>query len=128
MPTQSEPKDIVIIGAGVLSTTFASMIKDLEPEWNLKLYERLDSPGVESSNERHNAGTGHAALCELNYTVKQPDGSIDIEKQKKSMKNSKSQNNFGVILLKVKTLIHQEISSILFHTLASYAGRITFNS
>lgn len=40
MPTQSEPKDIVIIGAGVLSTTFASMIKDLEPEWNLKLYER----------------------------------------------------------------------------------------
>ena len=58
------------------------MLKELEPSWNIKLYERLNRPGIESSNERHNAGTGHAALCELNYTVKQPDGSIDIEKAK----------------------------------------------
>jgi malate dehydrogenase (quinone) len=43
---------------------------------------RLDRPAIESSNERNNAGTGHAALCELNYTVLQPDGSIDIEKAK----------------------------------------------
>lgn len=42
----------------------------------------LDRPAIESSNERNNAGTGHAALCELNYTVLQPDGSIDIEKAK----------------------------------------------
>ena len=42
----------------------------------------MDRPALESSNERHNAGTGHAALCELNYTVEQPDGSIDIEKAK----------------------------------------------
>ena len=77
-----ESKNVVIIGAGVLSTTFGSMIKELEPDWNIKLYERLDRPGIESSNERNNAGTGHAALCELNYTVQQPDGSIDIEKAK----------------------------------------------
>ena len=77
-----ESKNVVIIGAGVLSTTFGSMIKELEPNWNIKLYERLDRPGIESSNERNNAGTGHAALCELNYTVQQPDGSIDIEKAK----------------------------------------------
>ena len=68
----------------------------IEPNWNIKLYERLDRPGIESSNERHNAGTGHAALCELNYTVRKPDGSIDIEKQKKLMSNSKFRNNFGV--------------------------------
>ena len=77
-----ESKTVVVIGAGVLSTTFSSMLKELEPSWNIKLYERLNRPGIESSNERHNAGTGHAALCELNYTVKQPDGSIDIEKAK----------------------------------------------
>lgn len=82
MSNQSEPRNIIVVGAGVLSTTFSSMIKELEPSWNIKLYERLDRPGLESSNERHNAGTGHAALCELNYTVQQPDGSIDIEKAK----------------------------------------------
>ena len=69
------------------------MIKELEPNWNIKLYERLDRPGIESSNERNNAGTGHAALCELNYTVQQPDGSIDIEKRKKSMNNLRFLSN-----------------------------------
>ena len=88
-------QNIVIIGAGVLSTTFGSMIKELEPNWNIKLYERLDRPGIESSNERNNAGTGHAALCELNYTVQQPDGSIDIEKRKKSMNNLRFLSNSG---------------------------------
>ena len=71
------------------------MIKELEPNWNIKLYERLDRPGIESSNERNNAGTGHAALCELNYTVQQPDGSIDIEKRKKSMNNLRFLSNSG---------------------------------
>ncbi|NGP74366.1 malate:quinone oxidoreductase [Staphylococcus aureus] len=79
---KSNSKDIVLIGAGVLSTTFGSMLKEIEPDWNIHVYERLDRPAIESSNERNNAGTGHAALCELNYTVLQPDGSIDIEKAK----------------------------------------------
>ncbi len=79
---KSNSKDIVLIGAGVLSTTFGSMLKEIEPDWNIHVYERLDRPAIESSNERNNAGTGHAALCELNYTVLQPDGSIDIEKRK----------------------------------------------
>ena len=79
---KSDKKDVILIGAGVLSTTFGSMLKEIAPDWNIHLYERLDRPGIESSNERNNAGTGHAALCELNYTVQQPDGSIDIEKAK----------------------------------------------
>ena len=78
----TESKDMIIVGAGVISTTVASMFNELVPNWNIDLYERLDRPGIESSNERNNAGTGHAALCELNYTVRQPDGTIDIEKQK----------------------------------------------
>ena len=64
----SDKKDVVLIGAGVLSTTFGSMLKTIAPDWDIHLYERLDRPGIESSNERNNAGTGHAALCELNYT------------------------------------------------------------
>lgn len=93
----TESKDMIIVGAGVISTTVASMFNELVPNWNIDLYERLDRPGIESSNERNNAGTGHAALCELNYTVRQPDGTIDIEKQKKLMNNLKFLNNFGVI-------------------------------
>lgn len=75
-------KNIILIGAGIMSTTLGSFLRDLEPGWNIKLFERLDAPGNESSHETNNAGTGHAALCELNYTVEQKDGSIDIGKAK----------------------------------------------
>ncbi|WP_020007204.1 malate dehydrogenase (quinone) [Salinicoccus albus] len=75
-------KDVILIGAGVMSATVGSFLKNVEPDWNIKLFERLDKPAIESSNEINNAGTGHAALCELNYTVEQEDGSINIEKAK----------------------------------------------
>lgn len=75
-------KNIILIGAGIMSTTLGSFLKNLEPGWNIKLFERLDVSGKESSHETNNAGTGHAALCELNYTVEQKDGSIDIKKAK----------------------------------------------
>ena len=80
--SNTQSKDVILIGAGVLSTTFGTLLKHLAPDWNITLYERLDRPAIESSNESNNAGTGHAALCELNYTVEQKDGSIDIEKAK----------------------------------------------
>lgn len=97
---KTESKDVILIGAGVLSTTFGSMLNELEPNWNIKLYERLDRPGDESSNERHNAGTGHAALCELNYTVQQPDGSIDIEKAKEINEQFEISKQFWSYLVK----------------------------
>lgn len=75
-------KDVILIGAGIMSSTLGSFLKDLEPDWNIKMFERQSEPALESSNELNNAGTGHAALCELNYTVEQADGSIDVEKAK----------------------------------------------
>ena len=42
----AESKDVILIGAGVLSTTFGSMLNELEPNWNIKLYERMDRPGL----------------------------------------------------------------------------------
>ena len=95
------------------------MIKELEPDWNIKLYERLDRPGIESSNERNNAGTGHAALCELNYTVQQPDGSIDIEKAKRNQRTIRDFKQFWGHLVKVVTSVTLEISLIHFLTLVS---------
>lgn len=70
--------DAILIGAGIMGATLGSLLKELEPDWNITVFEKLSEAGQESSNERHNSGTGHAALCEMNYTVEQPDGSIDI--------------------------------------------------
>ena len=61
------------------------------------MFERLEGAGIESSNENNNAGTGHAALCELNYTVEQDDGSIDASKAQEIMSNSNYLDNSGVI-------------------------------
>ena len=72
--------DVILIGAGIMSATLGTMLKELVPEWNIKVFEKLGSAGEESSNEWNNAGTGHAALCELNYTTEKPDGSVDISK------------------------------------------------
>src|SRR3954471_18627797 len=72
--------DVILIGAGVMSATLGSMLKELVPDWKSTVFEKLANAGEESSNEWNNAGTGHSALCELNYTVEKPDGSIDISK------------------------------------------------
>src|SRR5579875_1455677 len=72
--------DVVLIGAGIMSATLGTLLQQLAPDWTISVFERLDQIAVESSNEWNNAGTGHSALCELNYTVERPDGSIDISK------------------------------------------------
>ena len=72
--------DVVLIGAGIMSATLGTILKELVPDWNITVLERLEAAGEESSNEWNNAGTGHSALCELNYTAEKPDGSIDISK------------------------------------------------
>lgn len=72
--------DIVLIGAGIMSATLGSLLKELMPECEITVFERRAGAGEESSNEWNNAGTGHSSLCELNYTVEQPDGSMDISK------------------------------------------------
>nr|WP_259338416.1 malate dehydrogenase (quinone) [Mammaliicoccus vitulinus] len=99
-----QPKEIILIGAGILSTTFGSFLKNVEPDWNIKLFERLDQPAIESSNEKNNAGTGHAALCELNYTVEQEDGSIDVEKAKEINEQFEVSKQFWSYLVKHKSI------------------------
>ncbi|MGB1109844.1 MAG: malate dehydrogenase (quinone) [Gammaproteobacteria bacterium] len=72
--------DVLLIGAGAVSTTLASMLKQLDPTLKVIMVERHGAPLQESSAGWNNAGTGHAAYCELNYTPELPDGSIDIHK------------------------------------------------
>lgn len=125
---KSNSKDIVLIGAGVLSTTFGSMLKEIEPDWNIHVYERLDRPAIESSNQRNNAGTGHAALCELNYTVLQPDGSIDIEKAKVINEEFEISKQFWGHLVKAVASRTQENLSIHYHTSVMLEVKTMLNS
>ncbi|MGJ4070090.1 malate dehydrogenase (quinone) [Corynebacterium macclintockiae] len=71
--------DVALVGAGVISSTLSVMLKELQPDWSQVIIERLDTPGAESSDPWNNAGTGHSALCELNYTP-EVNGKIDISK------------------------------------------------
>ena len=80
MSNRQIKSDVILIGAGIMSATLGTMLKELAPDWNITVFEKLANAGEESSNEWNNAGTGHAALCELNYTSEKPDGSIDISK------------------------------------------------
>ncbi|CEA08509.1 putative malate:quinone oxidoreductase 1 [Arthrobacter saudimassiliensis] len=72
--------DVLLIGGGIMSATLGTFLKQLAPDWNIALFERLDRAGLESSDPWNNAGTGHAALCELNYSPAGPDGSVDPAK------------------------------------------------
>src|ERR1700739_4266815 len=78
--TNSSNPDVILIGAGIMSATLAIILKDLEPKLKIEIHEVLGNEAQESSNAWNNAGTGHAALCELNYTPEKADGSIDISK------------------------------------------------
>lgn len=75
-----DKKEVVLIGGGIMSATLGELISDLEPNWNIKMFEKLDAPALESTNPWNNAGTGHSALCELNYTPEDKDKHIDISK------------------------------------------------
>ena len=72
--------DAVLVGAGIMSATLAVLLKELDPGITLEVVELMASGAIESSNPWNNAGTGHAGLCELNYTPEAADGSIDIGK------------------------------------------------
>lgn len=72
--------DVVLIGAGIMSATLGLILKELQPDITIDIYERLDSAAAESSDAWNNAGTGHSAFCELNYTPEGKDGSIDPKK------------------------------------------------
>jgi len=61
-----------------MSATLGTILKQLQPDWEIRIFERLDQVALESSNPWNNAGTGHSALCELNYTPERADGSIEI--------------------------------------------------
>ena len=78
--SEEQETDVLLIGGGIMSATLGTYLRELEPEWSMTMVERLEGVAQESSNGWNNAGTGHSALMELNYTPQNVDGSISIEK------------------------------------------------
>lgn len=71
--------DLICVGGGIMSATLALITKLLKPEMNVLILEKLDKVAQESSAAWNNAGTGHSALCELNYCPEK-DGEVSIKK------------------------------------------------
>ncbi|HKS12334.1 MAG TPA: malate dehydrogenase (quinone) [Pseudomonas sp.] len=72
--------DVLLVGGGIMSSTLGVWLHELEPSWSMEMVERLDGVAEESSNGWNNAGTGHSALAELNYTPEDKDGNVNISK------------------------------------------------
>jgi malate dehydrogenase (quinone) len=73
-----ETVDVLLVGGGIMSATLGVLLHELEPDWSIGMIERLDDVALESSNGWNNAGTGHSALAELNYTPEDSKGNIQI--------------------------------------------------
>ncbi|MEO6732418.1 MAG: malate:quinone oxidoreductase [Ferruginibacter sp.] len=91
--------DIILIGAGIMSATLGMLLKELEPTLSIAIFERLDAVAAESSDAWNNAGTGHSAFCELNYTPQQEDGSVDISKATKIASSFEVSKQFWAYLV-----------------------------
>ncbi|MBD8124710.1 malate dehydrogenase (quinone) [Pantoea sp. SIMBA_072] len=78
--TSPEKTDVLLIGGGIMSASMGTILEELQPGWKQIMVEKLDGVALESSNGWNNAGTGHSANMELNYTPERKDGSIDVTK------------------------------------------------
>jgi malate dehydrogenase (quinone) len=95
--------EIILVGAGIMSATLGILLKELNPSITIEIYERLDLPALESSDVWNNAGTGHSAFCELNYTP-EIDGKIDSIKAVKIAESFEQTRQFWSYLVENKII------------------------
>ncbi|MBK6975742.1 MAG: malate dehydrogenase (quinone) [Cytophagaceae bacterium] len=120
--------DYTLIGAGIMSATLASILARLEPKKSILILERMDVVAAESSSAWNNAGTGHAALCELNYTPENEDGSLDISKALKINAQFKESKQYWSYLIKNACIDHPSdfLSPIPHMSFVSGADDVAF--
>ncbi len=103
-----EVLDVVLIGAGIMSATLGALLKELQPDLSIEVFERLDIAAAESSDAWNNAGTGHSAFCELNYTPQLPDGSVEISKAISIAESFEVSKQFWAYLVQKKNEVSPE--------------------
>ena len=96
--------DVVLIGAGIMSATLGMMLKELDPNLSIEIYERLDVAAAESSDAWNNAGTGHSAFCELNYTPQKANGTVEVKKAIEIAESFEVSKQFWTYLLQKNVL------------------------
>lgn len=102
--SESTEFKVSLIGAGIMGATLGVFLSKLIPTAKIDIYERLDKAGAESSDARNNAGTGHSAFCELNYTPEKEDGSIDLSKALKISESFEISKQFWAYLIENKLI------------------------
>jgi len=100
--------DVVLIGAGIMSATLGVLLKELQPDLSIEIFERLDVAAAESSDAWNNAGTGHSAFCELNYTPEKADGTVDTHKAIAIAESFEVSKQFWSFLVKSKLIDEPE--------------------
>ncbi|MFC6097862.1 malate:quinone oxidoreductase [Flavobacterium qiangtangense] len=100
--------DVVLIGAGIMSATLGLLLKELNPKIKIEIYERLDVAAAESSDAWNNAGTGHSAFCELNYTPQLENGEIETKKAVKIAESFEVSKQFWAYLVEKNLISHPE--------------------
>ncbi|HRB72422.1 malate:quinone oxidoreductase [Flavobacterium sp. WV_118_3] len=105
---QKTEADVVLIGAGIMSATLGLLLKELQPNLKIEIFERLDVAAAESSDAWNNAGTGHSAFCELNYTPELEDGSVETKKAVKIVESFEVSRQFWAYLVEQGLLDNPE--------------------
>lgn len=100
--------EVVLIGAGIMSATLGLILKELQPDIKIDIYERLDRAAAESSDAWNNAGTGHSAFCELNYTPESADGTINPKKAISIAESFEISRQFWAYLVQEKKITTPE--------------------
>jgi len=114
LPPKNDVVDTLLVGAGIMSTTLATMLKELEPDMQIELIEMNAEAASESSNPWNNAGTGHAGLCELNYTP-MVDGQIQTTKALQINAQFEMSRQFWAHLVKLGTIKAQQFINKVPH-------------
>ncbi len=98
-PVDESVPHIALIGGGIMSATLGLLLKRVDPRFTIDVFERLDRVAAESTEAWNNAGTGHSALCELNYTPMRADGTIDCSKAEATLEAFEVSRQFWASLV-----------------------------
>ena len=123
--TYKKECDVVLIGAGIMSATLGSLLKELEPGFNIEIFERLDGSALESSDEWNNAGTGHAGFCELNYTPEK-NGKVDISKAVKVNEDFEISRQYWSYLVRTNKIKNDFIKKVPHMSMVEGDENISF--
>ena len=120
--------DLICVGGGIMSATLALLVKLVNSNLKILILERLDEVGLESSGAWNNAGTGHSALCELNYTPVTENGAINAEKAYKICQQFEISKQFWSYLIEENLISNPKdfINTVPHHSWVTGSDNVAF--